>query len=114
MSFQDLPIKRKVLTVILLTSLVALLLTAATFTLYDWFTYRQTIIQNLSTSGAIVANSSTAALLFLDEETARQNLRALKADPHVVAAALYDKSGHIFVRYPFETSVQQFPPRPLT
>src|SRR5215475_8999296 len=109
MSFQDLPIKRKVMTVILLTSLTALLLTAATFTVYDWVTFRQTIIQNLTTSGAIVANNSSAALLFMDEETARQNLRALKADPHIVAAALYDKNGQLYARYPSDALITHFP-----
>src|SRR6266403_2806669 len=109
MSFQDLPIKRKVMGVILLTSLIALLLTAATYMLYDWVTYRQTIIQNLSTSAAIVANNSTAALLFQDEETAQQNLRALKADPHIVAAALYDKDGRIYAHYSPQDVITQFP-----
>lgn len=112
MSFQDLPIKRKVMTVILLTSLTALLLTAATFTVYDWVTCRQTMIQNLATSGAIAANNSTAALLFTDEENARQNLRALKADPNIVAAALYDRKGHIYVRYPSDALITRFPLKP--
>jgi PAS domain S-box-containing protein len=111
-SFQDLPIKRKVMAVILLTSLIALLLTAATFMLYDWVTYRQTVIQNLSTTATMVANSSASALLFQDQEIARENLQAFKADPHIVAAALYDKEGHIFAHYPVDAVVAQFPGKP--
>ena len=44
MGFQDQSIKRKTLAVIMLTSVVVLLLTAAAFTVYDLVTYRQNLV----------------------------------------------------------------------
>ena len=86
MAFQDLPIKRKVMAVIMLTSVSVLVLTAAAFMVYDSVSYRQTMVRSLSTTSSIIADASTAALLFLDEETAQQILGSLRVEPHIVAA----------------------------
>ena len=88
MAFQNLPIKRKVMAVIMLTSVVALLLTTTAFMVYDFLSYRQTLVRTLSTTSSIIADESTAALAFKNESDAQQILGALKADSHIVAAAL--------------------------
>src|SRR5436190_12548558 len=111
-AFQDLPIKRKVMAVIMMTSFSVLLLTAAAFVVADSFSYRQTIVRELSIHAAIISDSSSAALIFQDEEAAQQNLRAVRAEPHIVAAALYDDQGVIFVRYPVSTPTNAFPSAP--
>ena len=46
------PIKRKLMTVNLLTSAVVLLLVCGTFLAYELLTFRQTMIRNLSTLDA--------------------------------------------------------------
>jgi PAS domain S-box-containing protein len=112
MSFQDLPIKRKVVSVIMLTSIVALLLTTVAFAIYDRLSYRQTILRNLATSAAIIADNSTAALMFQDDELAQVNLSALKADSHIVMAALYDHRNRLCARYPTNELVSAFPLNP--
>ncbi|HSU53541.1 MAG TPA: PAS domain S-box protein [Candidatus Dormibacteraeota bacterium] len=109
MAFQDLPIKWKVVAVNMLTTLSALLLAALAFVVYDFYAYRQTLIQSLSTSASLIANNSTAALMFEDEETARQILSALRAEQHVQSAALYDTRGNLFVRYPVDSNPGDFP-----
>src|SRR5882672_77161 len=112
MAFQNLPIKRKVMAVIMLTSVVALLLTTTAFMVYDFLSYRQTLVRTLSTTSSIIADESTAALAFKNESDAQQILGALKADSHIVAAALYDELGRLYVRYPPETPISGFPPEP--
>ena len=57
MAFQDLPIKRKVMAVIMLTSVSVLVLTAAAFMVYDSVSYRQTMVRSLSTTGSIKKRS---------------------------------------------------------
>jgi PAS domain S-box-containing protein len=109
MSFQDFSIRTKVVIVIMVTSVAALLVTVAAFMLYDFITYRDTLVRNLSTSAAIIANNSTAALTFQDEETSQQILAALKEDPTVAVAALYDTTGSIFARYPAREPISSFP-----
>jgi PAS domain S-box-containing protein len=112
MRFLDLPIKRKVMSVIMLTSISVLLLTVVAFMIYDLVTFRQTMIRNLSTTAAIIADESTAALAFDDEHVAREILAALRSEPHVVGAALYDNQGNLFVRYPTNRVASAFPQAP--
>src|SRR5713101_4266780 len=99
MSLHDWPIKQK-LTAMLLLSARVLRLTSAAFGTYQVVAFRQTTVKNLSTLGRVIAANSTASLAFANEADAREILSALRAEPHVVAAGLYDKAGRLFSRYP--------------
>src|SRR5438477_7911414 len=112
MPFQDISIKRKVMSVNMLTSITALVLTAAAFMLYDWFSYRENLVSHLLTTASIVSDYNTGTLIFQDEESAQQSLNALKTEPHIVAAALYDDQGNIYVRYPVSKPLSTFPASP--
>src|ERR1035437_5569448 len=98
MGLRDQSIKRKTLAVIMLTSVAVLLLTAAAFTVYDLVTYRQNLVHSLSATAAIIADHSISALTFRDEKDARATLASLRADPRIVAAALYDGQGNLLDR----------------
>jgi signal transduction histidine kinase len=112
MLFKDIPIQRKLITVILLTSGSVLLLTCASFFAYEFHSFRQTTLRQLSTLGEIVAENSTAALAFDSREDAGEILAALKADPHIVAACIYDREGNVFSQYPRNLAVKDFPLKP--
>jgi len=112
MSLRDQPIRQKLMAILLLTSGVVLVLTCAAFLAYEFVTFRQTTLKNLSTLGAIIAANSTASLAFQNEGDAREILSALRAEPHIVAAALYDKDGKLFARYPADLPVAAFPAAP--
>src|SRR5215470_5334348 len=109
MLFQDLPIKSKVMSVIMLTSVSSLLLTTVAFMVYDLITFRQTVIEHLQTLSALTADNCTAPLMFKIEKEGRETLASLHTDPHILAAALYDRDGHLFVRYPAEEPFTNFP-----
>jgi signal transduction histidine kinase len=94
------PIKRKLMTVILLTSGVVLLLACGTFLAYELLTFRQAMVRNLSTLAQVIAANSTAALAFDNRTDATEVLSALSAEQHIVAAGLYDDTGTLFARYP--------------
>src|SRR5213594_4661819 len=100
MSLRDWPIKQKLTAMLLLISGLVLLLTSAAFVTYQVVAFRQTTLKNLATLGRVIAANSTASLAFANQADAREILSALKAEPHVVAAALYDKDGRLFSRYP--------------
>ena len=100
------------MTIILLTSSSVLLLTCASFFAYEYFTFKQHIIANLSTLGAITANNSTAALTFNNSEDATEVLGALEAEPHIKLAGLYDQDGKLFAHYPEGLSMDAFPVGP--
>jgi signal transduction histidine kinase len=109
--FRNQPIKRKLTTVILLTSGVVLLLTCGMFLAYELVTFRQTMARNLSTLTQVIAANSTAALAFDNPHDAKEVLSALAADQHIVAAGLYDNTGTLFAQYP-DTAPQDGWPKP--
>lgn len=110
--FRDTPIRRKLMTMILITSGVVLLLTCVTFIGYELLTYRRTTVQQLATLGEIIAAESTGAVAFDNPRDATEILSALKAERHIVAACLYDRSGRVFSRYPANAPDSAFPRAP--
>jgi PAS domain S-box-containing protein len=109
MGLQDIPIKRQVMAVIMLTSATVLVLTGLAFMISDLLSFRQRMVENLATIASIIADQSTAALDFRTEKEAQEILGSLRAEPHIVAAALYDSQDQIFVRYPAGKSISAFP-----
>jgi PAS domain S-box-containing protein len=97
--FRNQPITRKLMTVILLTSGAVLTLTCGTFLAYELVTFRQSMVRSLSILAQAIAANSTAALAFENADDAARVLSAVAADPHVVAAALYDRNEGLFASY---------------
>jgi len=96
---QDISIKRKLTAIIMVASTVALLLVSAGFVAYELITYRQTMTRDLSALAEIIGDRSTAALTYDHKADAKENLKALSAKKHIVAAGLY-KEGRLFAQYP--------------
>ncbi len=112
MAFRDMPIKRKLTALFLLTSGAAVLLTCAAYFAVEYLTFQQSTLAQLSTLGEVAAANSTAAMAFGNERDAAEILGALRADRHIVAAGLYDRNGKLFSRYPANLSVNDFPAAP--
>src|SRR5437667_9635014 len=100
MSLRDWPIRQKLTAMLVLSSGLVLVLTSAALVGYQYWSFRQTMRNTLAVRGRILAANSTASLAFANDADARELLSALRADPHSVAAALYDKNGHLFATYP--------------
>lgn len=112
MPFTHLPIQRKLMAIILLTSGAVVLFTCAAFFTYELLTFRRSAVNQLSTLGQIIAANSTAALAFDNQEDAQEILSALRVEKHVVAAALYDRQGRLFSKYPANLDVAILPAAP--
>jgi signal transduction histidine kinase len=84
----------------MLTSGAVLFLTFTSFLIYEIVTFRQTAIRQLSIQAKIISSNSTAALAFDSRGDANEILSALKAEPHIVVAAIFDKKGNLFAFYP--------------
>jgi signal transduction histidine kinase len=102
MKFNDLPIRTKIIRIILLTTCAVLLLTSASYFVYQFITFRQNSIRQLSTVGKVIAWNSSAALAFKDKDGAQEILSAVAAEPHIVSATLFDVNGGLFTCYPPE------------
>src|SRR5690606_16025059 len=104
-----LPLKWKLMAVMLLTSGVVVILTLATFLAYEFFTHRKTAISELSSSGYTGASKRTAAVAVDMPQEAAEILAALRAESQIVLAGLYDEEGNVFSGYP-EGAADQLPP----
>jgi signal transduction histidine kinase len=111
--FRNTPIRRKLMTMILVTSGVVLLLTCVAFVGYELLTFRQAAVQQLTTLGEVIAAESTGAVAFDNQHDATEILAALKAERHVVAACLYNERGEVFARYPEAAPDSAFPKTPM-
>ncbi|HEY6125344.1 MAG TPA: CHASE sensor domain-containing protein, partial [Steroidobacteraceae bacterium] len=94
------PVRRKLMRMVLLTSGIVILFTCAMFVTYEVVTFKQTIARQLEILGKAIAQNSTAALAFENPDDARTVLSAFRVDPHIVSAALYNRSGDLFAAYP--------------
>ena len=96
----------------MLVSGAALLLAGAIFFAYDFFTYRQAIVQNLSTQAQIIGSNSVSALTFDDPQAAQSTMTALRAAPNIVSAVIYSADGHPFASY-WRDQAGDLPTRPV-
>lgn len=114
MAHKKISIRNKLMRVIMLVSGIVVLMTCAAFFIYEFYSFRETTIQKLSTYGEIISNNSTAALAFESKEDAEEILNALKAESHIIAAAIYDSKGNLFCSYPAGYDLKEFPAKPGT
>jgi PAS domain S-box-containing protein len=97
--FRDMPIKQKLLAIIMSVTAAALLLSGLGIVIADSVLFRSGMQRDISALAEIVADNSTAALAFDDPRTATQTLGSLRARPHLVAACIYRPNGAVFATY---------------
>src|SRR6266704_3610522 len=99
MNLQNLSIKGKLMLITMLTSSAALVLSSASFLIYDLISFRHLLTLDLMTQAQIIGYNSAAAMAFRDEAAATATLSALTAEEDIVAAVLYSPDGTIFAHY---------------
>jgi len=110
--YRDLTCRRKLTFVIIGSTVVALLVTGSTFLVYDQASLRTRMQRDLSILAQVFSLHCTAALAFQDREAAQRTLEALRAEPHIVQAAIYDAKGRVFAAYLRQGAIQDLPARP--
>jgi len=83
----------------LLVSGTALVLACVSFLGYDLYTYRQHLIQSLSTEAQIVGSNSVSALTFDDPQAAESTLNGLRNSTQILSAVVFDANGKPFAEY---------------
>jgi signal transduction histidine kinase len=92
-------IARKLTWMNVLVSGAALVVACAAFIAYDQYTFRQSLVRNLSAQAQIVGSNSASALIFNDPAAAANTLTAFQSLPHIIAAAIFDEHGQLFAQY---------------
>jgi diguanylate cyclase (GGDEF)-like protein len=96
-------IRKTLQLVLLISSCSALLLATVGFAVNDWFTSRDQMVERMRSQAAIIGNTSVAALMFGDQQSASKTLSALASERDVVGAVLYTPNGLSFASYRRDT-----------
>ena len=83
----------------MLTSLVALLITLGVLALYDRKTYSEKMMRDVTVLAGVIGENAASSIVFNDPETAKSTLAALRAQPHVTHALLFNGDGKVFAEY---------------
>lgn len=97
--FQNAPIKRKLMLIGLLTSALAMLSISVILAARGWVDWRTRMVLDMSTYAEVIGTNASSTLLFNDRNAAIETLSALSANPDIVDAVIYDKSGKEFARF---------------
>src|SRR5919198_4023862 len=97
--FRDLSIRHKLTGAFMVIGLITALVVSLPMAVYDIRAFKHAISQDLEILGDVLANNSTAALIFGDVAAADEVLHALRAEPNVTAACVYAADGKVFAKY---------------
>jgi signal transduction histidine kinase/ActR/RegA family two-component response regulator len=103
---------RKLLVVMLLTTLVAVVVALGAMVALDLRAYHRSWIADVNAQAELLARTTAPALAFDDAKVANENLALLRLQPKVRAAAIYEADGRRFATYGEAADVQALPALP--
>ncbi|MEM1180066.1 MAG: response regulator [Acidobacteriota bacterium] len=95
----NLSLKRKLVVVIMATTLLALFLASAIFQVYDYNSFRRGMVDDFGTLAETLQATVTNALVYNNPDAATQVLAGLEKQPHVLSAGVYDQAGELFAEF---------------
>lgn len=96
---RDAPIKQKLEAIILITAATVLLLNLFLFIAVEIGSARDEAAIRLQALAAVLGSNSSAAITFLDHETAADVLATLSSQDEVVQASIFRRDGKLFASY---------------
>jgi len=96
---RNIPIRRKLTLVVLVSSTAALLVASAALFAFQIYTFRQNFMRDLAALAEIISANSTAAITFDDGDSAREILAGLRVKQHITNAFIVLPKGRIFARF---------------
>ena len=97
--FGNLTLARKLTGIGVVATTVSIVFAIVVLVPIDMVDTRGHLTRNLATMADATALNSTAAISFGDAKAAAETLAALRADPHVVTAAILLPDGSLFARF---------------
>lgn len=98
-SFANLPVKSKLMTIILAVSVVCTLLTVLAFSVYGVVNIKRQMKEEIAITGTIISNRVNAALVFNNNSVALETLNALSANSSIQIACVYNQDRRIFAKF---------------
>src|SRR5436190_6194700 len=105
-------IKRKLMLIIMLTCTLALFLACAAILFFEVLGTKQILKRNTEVMADVIGANVSGALTFKNagKNDAKDVLAALKAEPYVVSACVYNDQGEVFATYFREGIAERLPP----
>ncbi|MFV2059606.1 MAG: ATP-binding protein [Gammaproteobacteria bacterium] len=97
--FKQLSIRGKLIWIIMSITLMTLIFTSLTTSIYNINQEKQEIFKENLTLAKLIANRSTAALIFDDPRLAEENLQSLDTMLDINNACIYQDDGELFAEY---------------
>jgi len=107
--FRDLPIRQKLILVVLVTTATSLLLSGIGVVFADFLLFRRNLERDLSTLSRIIGDNTRASLEFDDPQSAYETLAALRERPHIVVACVFRADGTQLAIYVRPGSLSECP-----
>ncbi|HEY2345991.1 MAG TPA: ATP-binding protein [Xanthomonadaceae bacterium] len=102
----------KLTSVVLLTTLAALVVALVAIVVYDLRIYRRNWEADLSTQAELLGRTAAPAVAFDDPKAAGEDLDLLRLRPRVQVAAIYTARGELFASYARPGAPRDFPKLP--
>ena len=96
---RNMAIKHKLISIIMLACVTGLVLAGAAFIGWEYRTFRNNMVKNLSTQAEMIAENCKASLAFQDADDAKETLKALRVEPSIVFGCIYNKDNQLFATY---------------
>ena len=97
--FNALPIRKKLLLIIMLVTGGVLFFVNSVMFAYDFYTFRHILAKNLAVLTKAVAENASSAVVFSDPDAATETLLALRAEPGIKYAAVLTPDLRVFATY---------------
>ncbi len=105
--FQNLSLRWKVISVVVVITACVLLVTSFVVTALDLAAMRQSLVERVASLARVASINSSAPLAFGDRETAAEVLAAMGSEPQVLAMEMRTPDGSIFARYRSPRSMEE-------
>jgi PAS domain S-box-containing protein len=97
--FRNLGLRLKIFLLLTATTLIALVLACAVFVVFDQFSIRKRVQDDLQRDAGQFAEAMEAFLLFDTQDGIESVITEYRQDPHLVAGVVYKPDGEVFVSF---------------
>lgn len=97
--FYDLPLRKKLIAIIAISSVFSLLIIATGMFVYETKTFQPRILKQVRPIANLYGLTMTAPLLFQDPKAANENISTLQALPEISMACIYNSKQTEFANY---------------
>ncbi|MGZ5817648.1 MAG: histidine kinase dimerization/phospho-acceptor domain-containing protein, partial [Burkholderiaceae bacterium] len=112
MKFSFHSIRTKLVSIVMLTTLIALIVSLGAIVAYDLRSYHTNLITDMTTQAELLGHMTAPALTFDDKQLATENLGLFRIRKTVRAAAIYNARGELFASYKSSGDQARFPKTP--